>query len=264
MDSDSFKMEEYKTLRAELLRNEEALERDMIACITADIIALTYGIKEKMPFVLVLACIIPAYFWIQHTNHRNAIAKIASYIATFLEGPETQLMWERRTRNPDLKYKYPRYPYFMRSLLLPYPVLFLVSILSSFWVSRSIYFPRLLWWAALMISCIITLLVLYVARKTDIHFGKLLKPWNEAFRSLKELEQKQNTMIERTQLSEPQPFPVSDNKSHGRAAKRGNVKKEAAPNKGMNRTRSQAVFHRELVRSGGLCAPVIPGVGPLT
>ena len=35
---------------------------------------------------------------------------------------------------------------------------------------------------------------------------------------------------------------------------------EATPNKGMNRTRNERVFHREVESSGGLCAPVIPGV----
>ena len=34
----------------------------------------------------------------------------------------------------------------------------------------------------------------------------------------------------------------------------------AAANKGMNRTRNKRASHRELGRSIGLCAPVIPGV----
>ena len=36
----------------------------------------------------------------------------------------------------------------------------------------------------------------------------------------------------------------------------------ALANKGMNRTRYQEVFHRELESVGALCAPVIPGVRP--
>jgi hypothetical protein len=35
-------------------------------------------------------------------------------------------------------------------------------------------------------------------------------------------------------------------------------------NKGMNRTRNHQVFHREFATNGGLCAPVIPGVGLLS
>jgi hypothetical protein len=58
-------IEEYRTLRTEIIRNFEASERNLLACITANGIALAYGIKESQPLVLLLAILIPIYFWIQ-------------------------------------------------------------------------------------------------------------------------------------------------------------------------------------------------------
>ena len=71
-------IEEYKSLRTEILRNFEAMRNNLIACITANTVAIAYGVKESQPLVLILAILIPIYFWIQHTYYRYNIAKISS------------------------------------------------------------------------------------------------------------------------------------------------------------------------------------------
>jgi hypothetical protein len=178
-------IEEYKTLRTEILNKFEAMEKNLIACITANGVAIAYGVKESEPLVLILAILIPIYFWIQHVFYRNSIAKIASYIAIFLEGKKTNLMWENRVKEIDLKTKGHRIPYIMRILLLPYPILLIVSILIMIWKFQA-DIPLLI---KLLISTTITLIILLIAKKTIIPYTKLRKPWIDAFEKIKSQEE---------------------------------------------------------------------------
>ena len=72
-------IEEYKTLRSEILRNFDASERNLLACITANGVALVYGIKDSQPLVLVIAILIPVYFWIQNTFYRRNLYNLSTW-----------------------------------------------------------------------------------------------------------------------------------------------------------------------------------------
>jgi hypothetical protein len=182
------RIEEYKALRVEIMHQLDAIEKNVIACITTTPIALTYGLKESQPFVIFLACAIPMYFWLKHIDHRNTIAKAAAYIRTFLEGSETNLMWESRTRSENLKYQGSRFTYWSVTFLLPYPVLVIVSIVTTFWSLRHTYFSLLPSWLMILVSLVVVFIVLMVAKKADKSYMALLKPWNEAFEDFKLLE----------------------------------------------------------------------------
>ncbi|MDP2045272.1 MAG: hypothetical protein Q8L00_03560, partial [Deltaproteobacteria bacterium] len=129
--------------------------------------------------------LIPVYFWIQHIFYRKSIAKIASYIAIFLEGNETNLMWENRVKDIDLKIKGPRITYNMRIYLLPYPILLIVSILIAIWKFK----PDNELLILIIISIAITLIILLIAKKTIIPYTELRKPWIDAFKELKSQEE---------------------------------------------------------------------------
>jgi len=95
-------LEEYKTLRSEILRSFDAADKNILACITANGLALAYGAKESNSYILVFACMLPIYFWIQHALYRTEVAKLSAYIIVFLESQETGLMWETRIHRADL------------------------------------------------------------------------------------------------------------------------------------------------------------------
>ncbi|MFZ5449359.1 MAG: hypothetical protein ACOZFS_12045 [Thermodesulfobacteriota bacterium] len=187
-------LEEYKTLRSEILRNFEASERNLLACITANGVALAYGIKESQPLVIVLAILIPIYFWIQQTFYRKNIAKIGSYIATFLEGHEKNLMWETRIHLMDSKEKGVGFAYVLRALFHPYPILLIVSIIILIWTLKLPY--------RLLISFIITLLIWLIALKTYRPYAKIRAPWIDGWENIKLEEQPKSHAdpnIDRTQ-----------------------------------------------------------------
>lgn len=192
------RIEEYKTLREEILRKFEAMEKNLIACITTNGVALAYGINQSQPFVLILAALIPVYFWIEHTNYRNAIAKVASYIAVFLEGKETNLMWERRVHGVDAKHHRFRISYFMRTLFLPYPVIFLISIIISAWKMKPTNAPL---WSVLVVLSGIALITLVIARRADVPYTKLREQWLSLFKQIKAEEESSPKTTTFTELS---------------------------------------------------------------
>lgn len=186
--AESYVAEEYKALRAEIIRNMEASERNIVACLTANGVALAYGVKESQPFVLFLACAIPFYFWIQHTIYRQAIAKIAAYIATFIENPDIGLMWENRLQWTDRMESRPRLLYALKSFLLPYPILALVSVLTTLFKLGSKHLPM---WSLLAGSVFLALGVIAIARRADVHYVDLRANWRNAFMDTKDVERKE-------------------------------------------------------------------------
>ncbi len=168
-------IEEYKTLRREIFRHVDAMERNLIACITANGLAIAYGLKE--PLVLLLSIAIPVYFWIQHTYYRKSVAKIATYIAIFLEGRESNLMWENRVRIVDLEEIGPQIPYIMRKYFHPYPIMLIISLL--------IILSKINFILALLLIYPIIMVVLRIAKKTDIPYTELRKPWIQAWEKIK-------------------------------------------------------------------------------
>jgi hypothetical protein len=186
-------IEEYKTLRNEILRNFEASERNLLACITANGAALAYGIKESQPLVLLLAILIPIYFWIQQTLYRKNIAKIASYIAIFLEGHEHKLMWETRVHVMDSK-EGSDFTYILRAMLQPYPILLMVSILILILTLKLPYTP--------FISFIIMLLIWPMAIKTYLPYSKIRPALIDKWKNIKleeQLKSHTDANIDRTQ-----------------------------------------------------------------
>lgn len=184
--------EEYKTLRAEILRNFDAMDKNLIACITSNGVALAYGVKESKPFVLALAVLIPVYFWVQHVNHRNAIAKLGAYISIFFEGNVTKLMWERRVHKVDLKHQAFHLPYFLRRFLMPYPVLLIISIAFLIWNVKPTNWPLCL---ALFLVSLDILIIWVIATLADVPYAKLREPWIEAFMELKSQEESENKTL---------------------------------------------------------------------
>jgi hypothetical protein len=185
--SHDYRVEEYKALRSEILRNMEAAERNIVACLTANGVALAYGVKEGKVLVLLLACLIPIYFWIQHTFFRQAIAKIGSYIAVFIESSDVCLMWENRLNLMELAQGKPRVLYALKSLLLPYPILLMVSALTTFITQGK----------DLRVEIIIggsTALILSIgilAKKADIQYVDLRAKWLTIFHEAREAEERQ-------------------------------------------------------------------------
>jgi hypothetical protein len=182
-----YTVEEYRALRSEMIRHMESLDRNVIATITATVVAIAYGLRES-PFVLILASIMPIYFWIQHVNNRRKLAKISSYIAVFLEG-KNQLMWHRRNHTQMSGPKTSPIRFYSRAFLLPYPVLIIVSVLVSLWSLRHTYPQRWPLWFLALISAIVTLMVGLIAHRADRSFSDLLDGWNARFDAIKKLEQ---------------------------------------------------------------------------
>jgi hypothetical protein len=185
--SQDCRVEEYKALRSEILRNMEASERNIVACLTANGVALAYGVKEKQVLVLLLACLIPVYFWIQHSFFRQAIAKIASYIAIFLEDSDLSLKWETRLQRVDVAQGKPRLLYALKSLLLPYPILLMISALTTFIALRR----DLPIWVVIVGSTALILGIGILAKKADVQYVDLRVKWLSAFREEREAEERE-------------------------------------------------------------------------
>src|ERR1017187_9522884 len=81
-----FQIEEYKMLRATIARQFEARDRNLLAMITTCGVALTLGLTNDLPFVLLIAAAIPVYFWLIHVNSQKGISKVAAYLIVFFEG----------------------------------------------------------------------------------------------------------------------------------------------------------------------------------
>jgi hypothetical protein len=183
----SASFEEYKTLRAEILRNFDAVERNMLACITANGVALAYGVKENSALVLLLACIFPAYFWIRHSLYRSAIAKLSAYISVFLESSDLGLMWETRGHQVDLLgYERRKFAHVAKVFLLPYPILLIVSIvailetvdmgsLSSLWILGA--------------ALLVTLAIVLLAKLASSDFALLREGWLLRYQKIKAQEE---------------------------------------------------------------------------
>ena len=182
--SSDYRVEEYKALRSEILRNMDASERNIIACITANGVALAYGVKEARVLILVLACLIPIYFWIQHTFHKQAIAKIASYIAIFIEDPDVCLLWENRLQRVDLMESKPRLLYALKLLLLPYPILLMISTLTAF-VTLGARLP-----IGFIVggSAVLIVSIGILAKRADAPYVDLRAKWQDAFLKEREAE----------------------------------------------------------------------------
>jgi hypothetical protein len=98
-------------------------------------------------------------------------------------------MWERRTRNENLKYEDSKFAYWSVTFLLPYPVLVILSVLTTFWSLRHTYFSLLPSWLMILISLVVIVVVCVVAKTADKSWNDFLKPWNEAFQDMKLQEQ---------------------------------------------------------------------------
>jgi hypothetical protein len=181
----NYGIEEYKALRTEMIRHMESIDRNIISTITATGVAIAYGLKES-PFVLLLASLIPIYFWIQHVNYRRTLAKISSYIAVFLEG-KNQLMWHRRN-HIQMRLKSSQVRFYLRAFLLPYPVLLIVSILVSIWYLRQTYIQAWPLWILTTLSVGVIALVSMIAERTDRAFWDILDGWNQKFEAIKQRE----------------------------------------------------------------------------
>jgi chromate transport protein ChrA len=217
------RIEEYKMLRAEIAQHMDAQEKNILASITACGAALTFGLSQHLPFILLLAAAIPAYFWIQHINHRIATAKIAAYISIFIEGANTRLMWERRLRETHLGDKGEvsvRPPSWMRRFLLPYPTLIIGSFIAFYWEFRRTYLSSMspaLEAAAALIVFIITFGILRTAKRTDKPYSEMIQAWKDAYEGLRKRE-----LIDK-----------------------GDLESNAASNNGMHPTANSVAFKRE-------------------
>lgn len=178
-------LEEYKALRAEMIRHMDSLDRNVISTITATGVAIAYGVKES-PFVLLLAIIIPIYFWIQHVNNRRKLAKLSSYLSVFLEG-KGGLMWHRRNQI-QMRIKVSPLRYYLRSLLLPYPLLIIVSTFVLVWYLRRAYISDWPLWLLISATAIVVVAVVFVAHKSDRLFSDMLAEWESKFKEIAEQE----------------------------------------------------------------------------
>jgi hypothetical protein len=182
-------LEEYKTLRAEIFRSFDAADKNILACITANGVALAYGAKDGNVYVLMLACVLPVYFWIQHALYRIEVAKLSAYITVFLESPETGLMWETRVHRAELvgrgKSKLAYLVYGARAIILPYPVLVTISLLTM----RGSLKPGSL--SIPLVASFLTgtiLVSILAAIPTTSSFVRLRKRWVEIYKMIKEEE----------------------------------------------------------------------------
>ena len=190
------KREEYKTLRAEILLHTDIIERNIIACLTTTGVALTFGLKESKPSILLLSCVIPIYFWLQHRGHRVGMAKLAAYISVFLENEETGLFWETRLRDQKLRspvfHAQYRISFFQpTSFFHPYPVLLATSILLTLWQFKALYFPGPLGWQAYVFFLFTAVATATLSKIADVAFDTLTVKWRKAFTDLKSSESAQ-------------------------------------------------------------------------
>lgn len=179
-DPIDLRVEEYRTLRTELLRNYDAMERNLIACITANGVALAFGLKESEPFVFVIAALVPVYFWIQMNGHRESVAKISSYLSIFHENNASGLGWETRNWEASMlvRRRY-RSRHHIRRFLHPYPILLLVTILCF----TSVMAERASWFLIFGLAVLVVSVVLLIARAAA-SLETLRKPWEIAFLQL--------------------------------------------------------------------------------
>lgn len=188
--SSSHSLEEYKTLRAEIMRSFDAADKNILACITANGVALAYGAKEDNTYVLVLACMLPIYFWIQHALYRNEVAKLSAYITVFLENPATGLMWETRVHRADLlDSRVGKLAYATRSVMLPYPILLVVSLLTMLSSLDLASLDRQMVTVLLLVGM---LSVVVAAILTNSSLGRLRKHWLTVYEVIKEEEMNRN------------------------------------------------------------------------
>ncbi|MFL6260292.1 MAG: hypothetical protein ACJ76Y_11320 [Thermoanaerobaculia bacterium] len=179
-------LEEYKTLRAEIFRSFDAADKNILACITANGVALAYGAKEANVYVLILACMLPIYFWIQHALYRTEVAKLSAYITVFLESPKSGLMWETRVHKADLaESRGGKLAYAARAIILPYPILVTVSLLTMLGSLKpeSLNVPL-----AIVLSAIAILVIILAAILTNSSLARLRKHWLEIYENIKEEE----------------------------------------------------------------------------
>lgn len=188
-DTQTFKLEEYKTLRTETLRYIEDTERNMLAAIAAVGAALYAGLQPKNDAVLALAAAIALFFWVQHRNKRQAIGKIGAYVAVFIETPDTGLAWETRIRHPSVPRPtgFQLTAYRIRRLLLPYPVLFATSILL-------LVVPRLALCGLYVQAGFgvgVLAIVGLVSWLTDESIDSIVTRWRQIFRTVESCERAQ-------------------------------------------------------------------------
>jgi hypothetical protein len=178
-------LEEYRTLRTEILQHSDIVEKNIVACVTVTGVALTFGLKESKPSILLLACVLPIYFWLQHRSHRVSVAKLAAYISVFLEGEHSGLHWETRLRDKRLRMPLSRTPYVLRSFLYPYPVLIATSIILTFWQLKSLYRPGPLSWRSIGFIFLVLIATILISRAADAPYDTLTTKWRVAFTELK-------------------------------------------------------------------------------
>jgi hypothetical protein len=181
-------LEEYKTLRTEILQHSDIAEKNIIACITVTGVALTFGLKESKPSILLLSCVLPIYFWLQHRSHRVSVAKLAAYISVFLENDESGLFWETRVRDGRLRLPVSRTPYRLRSFFHPYPILLATSILLTFWQFKTLYSPGPFGFRATLFFVFVFVATIVVSKTADASYDTLTKKWRSAFLALKSAE----------------------------------------------------------------------------
>jgi hypothetical protein len=125
-------IEEYKTLRAEILQILNIQDKIQTIWFGIIIPTFTFALLQKQPWVCLLVWIFNWYSWIKSKETINAITRIGTYISIFIE-PKTQgLRWETSLVNIDYKeFNYNKKKYNYKRIIIPHALISLSSIIAS-------------------------------------------------------------------------------------------------------------------------------------
>jgi hypothetical protein len=138
-------LEEYNSLRQELLFHQENSIKSRNQSLLVISALIGYGIANKTPMLFIIAWLLNLEYWRLYNSHRNSMAKIGCYIATFFN--YQGLKWEERiakvegisTNNDKISFKN-KLKNLIQAQFYPHPVVSLscMFLLIYFWIKPMI------------------------------------------------------------------------------------------------------------------------------
>lgn len=190
-------LEEYKTLRAEILMHIDHKRKGFGAGIAVAMAILNFAISNGQPFLCLLAWLLQFYFWWSSNDDDSAIMKLGRYIAVFIEPHLTGVRWEQRVAAADrlapehvsLLVSPSCWIRFLSQLTFPYAVLSLACILTGIVVNFYKWLPHHTG-APLVVSVLSVVPIHSVVVILFSRNGALEKRngWQKAFNSVREAE----------------------------------------------------------------------------
>jgi hypothetical protein len=167
-------IEEYRTLRAEILQSLNTQINIQTLWFGIIIPAFTFALLQKQPWACLLVWIFNWYSWRFSLETIFSITRIGTYISVFIEPKAKGLRWETSLAHIDKqselqsdlqsevkkRYKYSR-------ILIPHAALSLISILSSIYflyISAGHHLTKYVWISLLILFFIGNLIYFYRQR----------------------------------------------------------------------------------------------------